>query len=241
MKVLIVDDEALARERLSRLVQRIMPQAQVREASNGIQALELAAEESPELILLDIRMPGMGGIEVASHLQAMDESPAVVFCTAYDSYAMDALEQQAVAYLLKPVREEQLRSAIARAGRVNRMQLANLSAGEGGRSQLSSESHRGMEMIAVSDVRCFIAEQKYVKVCYPEGSMLITDSLKDLEQEFGNELLRVHRNALVALAHVVRLRRDHTAGWCVELDGVEIKPRVSRRHLSGVKERLRRR
>jgi two-component system response regulator AlgR len=241
MKVLIVDDEALARERLLRLVQRINPQAQVREASNGIQALELVAEETPELMLLDIRMPGMDGIEVASHLQNLEESPAVVFCTAYDSYALDALEQQAVAYLLKPVREEKLRLAIERAGRVNRMQLASLSAGEGVRSHISSESHRGMEMVAVSDVRCFIAEQKYVSVCYPQGSMLIPDSLKELEQEFSSELVRVHRNSLVALAHVVRLRRDKEAGWCVELDGVDNAPQVSRRHLSNVKERLRQR
>ncbi|MCZ6830244.1 MAG: response regulator, partial [Gammaproteobacteria bacterium] len=124
--MLIVDDEALARERLVRLLQRILPEAQVREASNGIQAVSMATEEPPELILLDIRMPGMDGIEVASQLQAMEDSPAVVFCTAYDSYALDALEQQAVAYLLKPVREEQLRSAIDRAGRVNRLQLASL-------------------------------------------------------------------------------------------------------------------
>jgi len=167
MKVLIVDDEALARERLARLLQRIMPEAEVREASNGIQAVDMAMEEPPELMLLDIRMPGMDGIEVASHLQALEESPAVVFCTAYDNYAMDALEQQAVAYLLKPVREEQLLSAIERAGRVNRMQLASLSATDGARTHISSETHRGMELVAVEDVRCFIAEQKYVSVCFP--------------------------------------------------------------------------
>jgi two-component system response regulator AlgR len=240
MKVLIVDDEALARERLSRLLQRVMPEAEVREASNGIQALELATEEPPELMLLDIRMPGMDGIEVAGKLQEMEETPAVVFCTAYDSYAMEALEQQAVAYLLKPVREEQLRSAIEKAGRVNRMQLASLSATDGVRTHISSESHRGMELVPVADVRCFIAEQKYVSVCYPEGRMLIPDSLKELEQEFGDQLVRVHRNALVALEHVQGLRRDED-GWCVELDGVELAPQVSRRHLSGVKERLRQR
>lgn len=239
--MLIVDDEALARERLVRLLQRILPEAQVREASNGIQAVSMATEEPPELILLDIRMPGMDGIEVASQLQAMEDSPAVVFCTAYDSYALDALEQQAVAYLLKPVREEQLRSAIDRAGRVNRLQLASLSAGDGLRTHISSETHRGMEMVPVSDVRCFIAEQKYVSVCYPGGNMLIPDSLKELELEFGDQLVRVHRNALVALEHVVGLRRDGHEGWCVELDGVDLSPQVSRRHLSSVKERLRQR
>jgi two-component system response regulator AlgR len=241
MKVLIVDDEALARERLSRLLQRIMPEAEVREANTGVQAVAMAMEEPPELILLDIRMPGMDGIEVASQLQAMDESPAVVFCTAYDSYALEALEQQAVAYLLKPVREERLRAAIERAGRVNRMQLASLSAADGTRTHISSETHRGMVLVPLEDVRCFVAEQKYVSVCYPEGKLLIPDSLKELEQEFGDQLVRVHRNALVALAHVRGLRRDNEEGWCVELDGIDLRPQVSRRHLSSVKERLRQR
>ncbi|MCZ6831368.1 MAG: LytTR family DNA-binding domain-containing protein, partial [Gammaproteobacteria bacterium] len=106
---------------------------------------------------------------------------------------------------------------------------------------ISSETHRGMEMVPVSDVRCFIAEQKYVSVCYPGGNMLIPDSLKELELEFGDQLVRVHRNALVALEHVVGLRRDGHEGWCVELDGVDLSPQVSRRHLSSVKERLRQR
>ena len=238
MKVLVVDDEVLARERLLRVLRKIMPEAEVRQASTGVQAVTMAMEEPPELILLDIRMPGMDGIEVAGHLQTMEESPAVVFCTAYDNYAMEALEQQAVAYLLKPVREEQLLSAIERASRVNRMQLANLSPGDGARTHIASESHRGMEIVPLSDVRCFLAEQKYVSVCFPDGKLLIPDSLKELEQEFSAVLVRVHRNALVSLEHVLGLRRDGEQGWCVELDGVELSPQVSRRHLSSVKQRL---
>jgi two-component system response regulator AlgR len=241
MKVLIVDDEALARERLFRLLHRILPDAEVAEASTGMQAIALASEDPPELVLLDIRMPAMDGIEVAGHLQEMDQSPAVVFCTAYDNYAMAALEQQAVAYLLKPVREEELRLAIERAGRVNRMQLASLNASDRARTHISSETHRGLELVPVSEVRCFIAEQKYVSVCHPDGKLLIPDSLKELEQEFGDAVIRVHRNALVALAHVKGLRRDEEEGWLVELDGVDLAPAVSRRHLSGVKDRLRQR
>ena len=106
MKVLVVDDEPLARERLLRILGRVFPGAEVVEAGNGRQALEMVASTQPDLLLLDIQMPGMDGIEVASALQSMPQPPATVFCTAYDHYALQALDNQAVAYLLKPVREE---------------------------------------------------------------------------------------------------------------------------------------
>ena len=153
---------------------------------------------------------------------------------------MEALEQQAVAYLLKPVREEQLADAIARAGRVNRLQLSRLASEEGRRTHISNESHRGMEMVRVDQVRCFVAGQKYVAVHHPGGELLIPDSLKELELEFP-ELLRVHRNALVALDYVTGLRREEDGHWCVELQDCAVSPQVSRRHLAAVKERLRQR
>ena len=238
MKILVVDDEALARERMLRLLARLAPDAQVFEAGGGEQALELAAARQPDLLLLDIRMPGMDGLEVASRLQSQAQAPAIVFCTAYDEYALDALDKQAVAYLLKPVREEKLRIAIERAGQVNRMQIAGLQEGDGGRNHIVSETHKGVEMVVIDEVRCFIAEQKYVRAEHPGGSLLIPDTLKELEQEFGGQFVRVHRNALVALAHIAGLRRDAEEGWRVELAGVEVSPGVSRRHLGELKERL---
>ncbi|MEP5764134.1 MAG: LytTR family DNA-binding domain-containing protein [Halieaceae bacterium] len=241
MKVLVVDDEPLARERLLRLLHKILPQAEITEAGNGQQALEQVAAQQPDLLLLDIRMPGMDGIEVAAELQAAPQPPAIIFCTAYDHYALEALENQAVAYLLKPVREEKLRAAIERAGRVNRVQLAALDGGEAARSHVTSEGPRGLEMVAINEVRCFLAEQKYVRAVHPEGSLLIPDTLKDLEEEFEGLFLRVHRNALVALSHIDVLRRDGEEGWCVSLDGVEEQPAVSRRHLPPLKEQLKQR
>ena len=246
MKILVVDDEALARERLLRLLEKSHPDAQCWQAGNGEQALALAREHGPDLLLLDVRMPGMSGIELATRLESEEQPPAVIFCTAYDEYALEALQHQAAAYLLKPVRELDLTQALATAGRINRVQLAALAElGEtsaaqvpGERSQLASQTHRGVETMLVEDVRCLLAEQKYVTVYSPSGELLIPDTLKELEREFGQRFLRVHRNALVAVAHVVRLQRDERGPWYVVLEGVSQRPMVSRRHLTEVKQRL---
>jgi two-component system response regulator AlgR len=245
VKILVVDDEMLARERLLRLLRKLQPDAECLEADGGEEALALVAQHAPDLLLLDIRMPGMDGIEVAAHLDNLERPPAVIFCTAYDQYALEALQHQAVAYLLKPVREKELSRALANAGRVNRLQLASLrpdgsGSGESGlsRSQVSSQTHRGLETMPVADIRLFLAEQKYVTACSPAAQLLIPDTLKDLEREFDQQFLRVHRNALVALAHIVRLHRDDSGTWQVVLDGVDERPAVSRRHLAQVKQRL---
>lgn len=239
MKILVVDDEPLARERLLRLLHKVLPEAQVEEAGNGEQALQLVASAQPDLLLLDIRMPGMDGIGVAANLQDMPQPPAVIFCTAYDQYALQALESQAVAYLMKPVREEQLRRAIDRAGRVNRVQLAALGTERIARTHVVSETHHGIDMVPLNEVRCFIAAQKYVHAIHPDGDLLLPDTLKDLEDEFAGRFVRVHRNALVALEHIEGLRRGDDDGWFVVLQGVSERPAVSRRHLAPLKEKLR--
>ena len=244
LRILVVDDEALARERLLRLLSKLQPAVEGLEAASGDEALATVKAQSPDLVLLDIRMPGKDGLEVAAQLDTLDSPPAVIFCTAYDEYALEALRHQAVAYLLKPVRARELERALDNAGRVNRVQLASLrseaAAAVAGntRTQVSSDTHRGLETMPVDEIRCFLAEQKYVTACGPEGQLLIPDTLKSLQQEFNAGFVRVHRNALVALAHIVRLHRDEISGWYVELDGVEERPVVSRRHLSEVKRRL---
>lgn len=239
MKILLVDDEALARERLRRLLGKLRPEATVLEAASGDEALALLAREEPSLLLLDIRMPGMDGMAVAAELGRLPQPPAVIFCTAYDEYALEALQHQAVAYLLKPVREAELTRALAGAGRVNRVQLAALAGGEApGRSHVSSQGHRGVETLAIAEVRCFLAGQKYVTAVAPGRELLLQDALKDLERELAADFIRVHRNALVSLAHIRRLRRERDGSWWVELDGVATRPQVSRRHLAEVKSRL---
>ncbi|PLW68498.1 LytR/AlgR family response regulator transcription factor [Pseudohalioglobus lutimaris] len=241
MKVLVVDDEQLARERLLRLLGSIRPGAECLQAAGGAEAMQIVAAREPDVVLLDIRMPGMDGIEVAAELDKLQSPPAVIFCTAYDEYALQALQHQAMAYLLKPVREAELDRALEGAGRVNRVQLASLQQGEGAaaaRSTISSQTHRGFESMPVTEVRCFIAGQKYVTAVAPEMELLIPDTLKDLEQEFGGRFLRVHRNALVALDHVERLEKIEDGSWRVILHDLEQAPAISRRHLSEVKQRL---
>ena len=238
MKILVVDDEPLARERLMRLLTDLRPQAELLEAGHGQQALEMVAAQQPELCLLDIRMPGMDGLEVAAALQNLDQPPAVIFCTAYDDYALEALDKEAVAYLLKPVRGEKLEQALERAGRLNRMQVASLNDASPMRSHITAETHKGVEMISVGEVRYFVAEQKYVRAVHTAGSLLIPDTLKDLEQEFTGMFLRVHRNCLVARRHVTGLVRDADEGWLVQLDGLDDQPQVSRRHVADIKSQL---
>jgi two-component system response regulator AlgR len=239
VKILVVDDESLARDRLLRLLDSLLPAAEVEQADSGRAALDTLATWQADLVLLDIRMPGMDGIAVARELQQLPEPPAVIFCTAFDRYALEALEQQAVAYLLKPVRGQQLREAIDKAGRVNRMQLAALSTSDEGRPYISSDGRAGMQRVPVEEIRCFIAEQKYVRACHPDGELLIPDTLKDLESEYPTRFLRIHRNSLVAPSHVVGLEREGGEGWCVALDAVPDRPPVSRRHLAEVRRKLR--
>jgi len=242
LKILIVDDETLARERLARLLAKLQPEDELFEASDGRQALRQIEAHSPDLVLLDIRMPGIDGIEVAAKLEDADNPPAVIFCTAYDEYAMKALEHQAIAYLLKPARESELAKAIAKAGRVNRVQLASLHDDSAGaqerRAHVGSQTHRGIESLPLDQIRCFVAEQKYVTAYAQGAELLIPDTLKELEQEFSDQFLRVHRNALVALSYIVILNRGEEGNWYLELDGVSQTPQVSRRHLKAVKERL---
>ncbi|MFV8818070.1 LytR/AlgR family response regulator transcription factor [Haliea sp. E17] len=239
MKILVVDDEPLARQRLIRLLARLRPQDQAIEAHDGEAALAALRDAEPDLLLLDIRMPGLDGIEVAARSAELAEPPAIIFCTAYDEYAMQALENHAVAYLLKPVREAELEKALAAAGRVNRLQLASLRSDQDScRSVISCHTHRGLETLPVDQVRCFVAEQKYVTAISDRGELLLPDTLKDLEEEFGERFLRVHRNALVGVAFVRGLERTDDGQWRVLLEGTATAPLVSRRLLTQVKRRL---
>ena len=126
MKILIVDDEQLARDRLSRMIGGFEHHEVIGEAGNGIEAVKLASILQPEVVLMDIRMPGMDGLEAARHFAEFEEPPAVIFCTAYEEHAVEAFDLQAVGYMLKPVRKENLESALGKAQRVNKAQLAAL-------------------------------------------------------------------------------------------------------------------
>src|SRR5262245_35738349 len=170
MKILIVDDEQLARDRLARMLGEIEGFAVVGQAANGMQAVERCDALAPDIVLLDIRMPGMDGLEAARHMAGMEEPPAVVFCTAYEEHAIDAFNVQAVGYLLKPVRRDDLVRVLGTATRPNRAQLAALSVEEGSkRTHISARTRRGLELVPIDEVCFFQADQKYVTVRHPGG------------------------------------------------------------------------
>ena len=189
------------------------------------------------MVLLDIRMPGMDGLEAARHLIEFEEPPAVIFCTAYEEHAVEAFDLQAVGYLLKPVRKEGLERALGKAQRVNKAQLAALAEEQPPRrSHISARTHRGIELIPVDDVRYFQADQKYVTVRHGEGEIIIDEPLKDLEDEFGDQFLRVHRNALIAWSFIVGLDRQSSGAYRIRLKDVPESIEISRRHVSAVRK-----
>lgn len=241
MKVLIVDDEPLARARLRRQLTQLPEIEVIGEAENGLQALAACGELQPQVVLLDIRMPGRDGLSVALELAQYPAPPAVIFCTAYDDYAVDAFDTNAVGYLLKPVNRDKLAAALAKAARLSAAQLNALQPAlrqQGSRTHISAKSRRGIELIPLADVRYFIADHKYVTVYHRDGEVLIDDTLKELEEEFGARLLRVHRNALVMVDCIVGLDRAALGQYRVRLADMAQGPIVSRRMLPDVRDVL---
>jgi len=241
MRILIVDDEPLARARLRAQVEDLGSYEVVDEADNGLDAIRSVETHAPDVVLLDIRMPGMDGLEAARHFSNMAVPPAVVFTTAYDDHALAAFEANAIDYLLKPIRSQRLQQALNKARALTEAQTNRIAAQLPGsaRTHVSGLAQGNLTIIAIERILYFQAGQGYVDVVWPEGSMLIEDSLRSLEEEFGGHFLRVHRNALVAQAHVSGLRRDDSGNYSVRLRGSEVELPVSRRLLSQVKSRLR--
>lgn len=241
MDVLIVDDEILARQRLARMVEKIEGFNVIAEAGDAEQAMSAVLTHDPDVVLLDIRMPGKDGLSLAEEISTLDDPPAIIFCTAFDQYALDAFNTNAVGYLLKPVKAEQLLQVLDKASRLNKIQrqaaeqkLATPKSG--GRNHISAKTRRGVELISLDDVRYFIADHKYVTVFHLQGEHLLDETLKELEEEFGNRFLRIHRNALVSVKHIEAIERNMQGQYQVRLSGCTQKPLVSRRHVGDVKE-----
>jgi two-component system response regulator AlgR len=241
-RVLIVDDEPPARERLRRLISELGDIEVAAEAGTGEQAVRLAGELHPDVVLLDVRMPGMNGLEAARHMALLPEPPAVVFTTAYDSYAVDAFEAQAVGYLLKPIRAEKLDAALRRAARLAGKQLASLAAGDpqhAARTHVAARLGDQVRLIPVPDIYYFAADQKYTTVRHQGGSDLIEDSLRTLEEEFAAQFVRVHRNALVGINRLAAIERDSLGQYHVVLRDINERLAVSRRLAGELRERFR--
>ena len=240
--VLIADDETPARKRLRELLDQIEQVRLLGDAKNGVELLAMATEKKPALVLLDIRMPQMDGIEAARHLQKLDNPPAVIFTTAYDSYAVQAFEMNALDYLLKPIRLERLQAALNKVMRLNRSQLEALGPLQGARTHFSVVERGRLQLVPFAEVIYLRAEQKYLTLRTKEREYLIEDSLTAIEQEFGGRFLRLHRNCLVAQDFIAGYERcrDHEGDhrYVALLREVPETIAVSRRQQHLLKERL---
>ena len=244
LRVVLVDDEAPARSRLKQLIADCAAATQasvVGEAANGQEALELLASVAADLVLVDIRMPQMSGIEFARHVLALDAPPAIIFVTAYDEYAIEAFELRALDYLLKPVRRARLQAALERARGLHapgREELRGLERAP--RRNLAVPERGRIRLVPVADVVYLKAELKYVTIRTADHEYLLEESLTHLEQEFAESFVRVHRNALVAKSRIRGFEKadehDGEQGWMVLLDGCAEKLPVSRRQWPLVKE-----
>ena len=242
MRILIVDDEPLARKRLSSQVRDLEMGEVVGEAENGFGALEMVASLRPDVVLLDVRMPEMDGLEAARHMRGLSSPPAVVFTTAYDEHALAAFETQALDYLLKPVRSERLRDALKRAemlvaGR-NLLQFDSETA-VGRRRHVSAIVSGGLRLLPIKEVIYLQADQGYVSAVSADSRLLIEDSLRSLEAEFGDCFVRIHRNALVQPQHVRGLEKDGSGNSVIVFEALSDGLVVSRRLLGQVRKRLR--
>jgi two-component system response regulator AlgR len=236
----VVDDESLARERLARLLGEVDGWELCGEAASGEEAVRQAELLCPDVVLMDIRMPGVDGLEAARHLSSLHPAPAVVFTTAYGDHALEAFDAHAVDYLLKPIHPDRLCQALDKAMRFGTTSSERLGQvqGAGRRTHLCARIRGSLELIPVDEVVFFQADNKYVTAWAENRKVLIEESLRSLERELSAGFMRVHRNALVAVGAMRGLERDATGQYRLILEGAEERVEVSRRLLPEVRRRL---
>jgi two-component system response regulator AlgR len=242
MRVLIVDDEPLARARIADLLDDIDDVEVVGQAPDGRAALECVERACPDLVLLDIRMPGIDGLETARHLALLEAPPAIVFCTAYEDHALAAFERNAVDYLLKPIRRDRLEIALAK---VSRMQMPGMAGHRSvpvaqRRSHLCARVRGNLVLVAVDDIRYLLAGDRYVAARHPGGELLVEEPLKSLEEEFADRFVRIHRNCLVARERLAGLTRGADGRVFVQVEGLAEPLEASRRNLPALRKLMRR-
>lgn len=253
-RLYIVDDEAPARARLKALLSDIAadcPHQLIGEADNAQSALDGVALAAPDIVLLDVQMPGMTGLELASRFTQNPAPPAVIFVTAYDAYALKAFEVHALDYLLKPVRASRLAEAIQRAAALRATQGAAIAvaskSAQGARQNFSVQERGRVLLVPVRDVIYLKAEQKYVTLRTRTHEHLIEESLTSIEEELGEVFVRVHRKALVARDAIIGVERGTVAvdgdgendrvqeSWQVILKDIDERLPISRRQWPVVK------
>lgn len=232
LKILIVDDEPLARARLAALLGECDGATVVGSVGNGDDALNALDVAQPDVLLLDINMPGLDGVALARRLAGRGR-PQVIFCTAYENHAVQAFDLGAVDYLLKPVRLERLRDALDR----TRLRLSQLP--RESTRYLRGRRHGEQVRIALDEVICLLAEEKYIVVQHRGGSLLLDESLRQLEEAYPEHLVRLHRNCLVPAQRLLGLKTLADGRVLARLGGTELTPEVSRRNLPALRRLLR--
>ncbi len=237
MKIILADDEPLARSRLRRLLAEIPECQLVAEATNGEDLLTAVREQQPDIVLIDIHMPGMDGLHAARRLGELKPAPAIIFTTAHSEHALSAFATTASSYLLKPINREQLQAALLKARTPSKAQLGP-TATQGGEDAFIEVRERGRQLrVPLSAVLYCQAEDKYTRLVWEGGEHLIDDSLRQLESRFPEALLRVHRKVLVA-PQAIRGLEKHMSGLRLLLRGCTHQPPVSRRLAQNVRELL---
>jgi len=232
-RVLVVDDEPLARQRLKRLLDEHKDFACIAEAGDGQAAVDWLSQFRADLVLLDIQMPGLDGLQAAEKIRGQVNAPVIVFCTAFDDHALAAFDVDAADYLLKPIRKEDLTRALSRTAE----RLSRQVSGPAARTHISARTSQGLVLTLVDSILYFSADQKYVSMHHADGETLIDDSLKQLEEEFPQRFLRIHRSYLVAIKRILRLENT-SSGVVIWLEGMDQPLPVSRRHAPAVKRLL---
>lgn len=232
LTVLIVDDEPLARARLAALLADCAHVQVVGSLGDAEAALVRCLDAPPDVLLLDISMPGLDGLQLARRLAARTTPPQIIFCTAFDDHAADAWEVRAADYLLKPVALDRLRAAL---GRARQLRTGTPRANDFILARVRGEERR----LALDDVLYFQADEKYVSAVTATGSILLDDSLKSLEQRFPDRLLRLHRNCLVPRERLLALRTCDDGRCLARLNGTDTALEVSRRNLPALRRELR--
>lgn len=241
-RVLIVDDEAPARQRLRDLLEESQEEFAcviAGEAATGRETIEFAARESVDVVLLDVRMPDLDGVEAARHLATLERPPAIVFTTAFDSYAVKAFEVNAIDYLLKPIRRERLLEALRRSRPATPGAEPLAAAANRPRQNFCIHERGRVHLVAIADVLYLRAELKYVTVRTAAREYLIEESLTQLEKELADTFLRVHRNCLVARAAIAGFERSGEpgeSGWVVVVRATGERLAVSRRQQHVIRE-----
>jgi two-component system response regulator AlgR len=245
-RILIVDDEQPARRRLRDLLddcRDAFPLVIADEAANGVEAIDIINRGEIDIVLCDIRMPVMDGIEVAGHIAKLEHKPKLIFTTAYDAYAVQAFELNAIDYLLKPIKQARLQAALARAAVVKPAQAeAVATATQTARKHLSIHERGKIVLVPIEDILYLKAELKYITVKTEKREYLLEESLTKLEEEFSRTFARVHRSVLVARKAVIGFEKagesDEEGGshWVVLLAGTDEKLPVSRRQQHVIKE-----